>query len=336
MSDLISKESDGVSQSSVKIIPLLILEIVSAFLMSFYFRQLAAGFTGFNLIWFLLGLALFVIFSFLSALFVNELLWPSLAAGLSATVSLAVFYDYFSAGLLGFGLLVFATLVLGIFSLKKELENSLKINFFRLSKIFLSKMTLAIAILFCLFAYFLFFIKTPSLDLGQSGLPISFESFRIFVLKPNEGLIGIFVPNFKFQEPLQTVLAGVLENQLSQSIPNFKDLPDATKETVVVSAIEQEFGDSLDEFFGYQVNLKDSVDKIVYDFLAIKFNQLNQTVKDWMPVGMLVVLFFTIRFLFIPINWLLSVLMFLVYLLLLAVNFINIKSEPRSKEVIII
>lgn len=325
MADLISKENDGVHQSSVKIIPLLILEIVSAFLMSFYFRQLAAGFSVPNLIWFSVGLVLFVIFSFLAALLINELLWPSLAAGLSVIASLAVFYDYFSVVLLGFGLLVFLILVFGMSRLKTDLENTLKINFSHLSKIFLSKITLAMSILFCLFAYFLFSAK--------GGFPVSFESFRVFILKPNEGIISIFVPNFKFQEPLQKVLAGVLENQLSQSIPNFKNLPASVKETVIASAVDQEFGVSLTNALGYQVNLKDSVDKVVYDSLVIKFNQLNPTAKNYIYIGILVVLFFTIRFLFIPINWVLSILMFLAYQLLLAVNFVNIKSESRSKEV---
>lgn len=333
MADLISKANDNASQSSVKIIPLLILEVVSAFLMSFYFRQLATGFTGFNLVWFFVGLVLFIVFSFLVALFINELLWPSLAACLSVTAGLSVFYDYFSAVLLGFGLLVFFILILSVFSLKKDLENALKIDFFRLSKIFLSKMTLALAILFCLFVYFIFSAKTVSLDSGQGGFPISFENFQNFALKPNERLIGVFVPNFKFQESLQTLLAGVLENQLSSTVPDFKNLPSSVKEAALASVIKQEFGDSLDKFFGYPVNIKDSVDKITYDFLAIKFNQLNQVAKDWVVIGMFVALFFTIRFLFIPINWLLSVLMFLIYLLLLAVNFVNIKSEPRSKEV---
>ncbi len=328
MADLISKESDGFHQSSVKIIPLLILEIVSAFLMSFYFRQLVAGFNGPNLIWFLVGLFLFVIFSFLAALFINELLWSSLAAGLSVIASLAVFYDYFSAVLVGFGLLVFLILVWGISRLRTDLENTLKINFFHLLKIFLSKITLAAAILFCLFAYFLFSAK--------GGFPISFESFRVFILKPNEGIIGIFVPNFKFQEPLQTVLTGVLEKQLVETIPNFRNLPASIKETAIASAIQQEFGVSLNKVLGYQVDLKDPVDKVIYDSLLIKFNQLNPTAKNWMYIGIFVVLFFTIRFLFIPVNWLLSILMFLIYQLLLAVKFVSIKSESRSKEVFVI
>ncbi|MDP3052846.1 MAG: hypothetical protein Q8N22_02750 [bacterium] len=325
MADLISKESGGFNQSSVKIIPLLFLEIVSAFLMSFYFRQLMTGFSVLNLIWFSAGLALFVIISFLAALFVNELLWSSLAAGLSVIVSLAVFYDYFSVVLLGFGFLIFLILVWGISRLKTDSDNTLKINFSHLSKIFLSKITLATAILLCLFAYFLFSAK--------GGFPISFESFRVFILKPNEGIISIFVPNFKFQEPLQKVLAGVLENQLSQSIPNFKNLPASVKETVIASAVDQEFGVSLTKALGYQVNLKDSVDKVVYDSLVIKFDQLDPTAKNWIYIGVFVALFFTIRFLFIPINWVLSILMFLIYQLLLAVKFVSIKSESRSKEV---
>jgi len=326
MTDLISKENNNFYHSPFKIIPLLVLEIASAFVLSFYFRQLAAGFTVPNLIWFSVGLVLFVIFSFFAALFINELLWSSLAAGFSVIAGLAVFYDSFLPALVGLGFLVFFILVWGIYRAKTELENTLKIDFFHLSKVFLSKIALAIAVLLCFFSYFLFSAK--------GGFPISFESFRIFVLKPNERIISIFVPNFKFQEPLQNVLAGVLENQLSQSIPNFKNLPASTKETIIASAVDQEFGVSLTKVLGYQVNLKDSVDKVVYDSLVIKFYQFSPAAKNWMYIGILVSLFFVIKLLFIPVNWLLSILIFLVYQLLLAVNFVNIKSESRSKEVI--
>lgn len=327
MTDLISKEN-GIYQSPFKVVPLLVLEIGSAFLMSFYFRQFLAGSSVSGLIWFLVGLCLFIIFSFLSALFISGLIWSSLAAGLSVIASLAVFYDHFSTVLVVSNIFIFLIFVWGIYKLRSELEDTMKIKISRLVKVFLPKITLGLAIMISLFSYFL-------LPAGN-GFPVSSENFQSFVLKPNEGLISIFVPNFKFQMPIQTVLAGLLEPQLAKEVPNYKNLPAAAKEIILESAIRQQFLDRLEKSLGTKIDAKEPVGQAIYDSLATKFGQLDDAVKNWITIGIFVILFFTIQFIFIPIRWLLSLLLFPIYLLLLAVNFANIRLESRSKEVLVL
>jgi len=326
MADLLSKENE-IYQSPVKVAFLLILEIGSAFLMSFYFRQFAADFGSQKLILFLVGLILFLTFSFFSALFIRGFLWSGLAVGLSLVAGLAVFYDYFSPVLIVFGFFIFWVFFWGIGGLRFESENSLKIKISRLLKIFLAKASLGTAILISLFCYFLFS--------AGSDFPISFENLQ-FLLKPNEKLLAIFIPEFSFQKPLQTVLAGVLEQQLAPKIPNFEKLPASAKSIIIEEAVRQEFLAGLEQFLGIRINPRDSVDRVIYDSLKIKFNQLGETVKKWIIIGVFVALFFAIRFLFIPLNWLLSAVIFLIYLVLLALNFASIRLESRSKEVLII
>jgi hypothetical protein len=277
------------------------------------------------LIWFLVGLVLFLTFSFFSALFIRGLLWPSLAAALSLVAGLVVFYDYFSPALIVFGFFIFLVFFWGISALKVDLENSLKIKIFRLLNIFLTKASLGTAILISLFCYFLFSVK--------GDFPISFENLQ-FLLKPNEKLLAIFVPGFSFQKPLQTVLAGVLEQQLVAKVPDFEKLPASAKSIIIEEAVRQEFLAGIEQFLGTRINPRDSVDRVIYDSLKIKFNQLGETIKRWIIIGVFVALFFVIRFLFIPINWLFSVVVFLIYLVLLALNFASIRMESRSKEVI--
>jgi hypothetical protein len=325
MSDLISnnKENDFI-QSPFKVIPLLVLEVVFAFLMSFYFRQLLTN--GIGLGWFLVGFFLFITFSFLSALFLNKMLWSSLAAGLSVIASFVVFYDYFSTVLIISGIFIFLIFVWGIRELKLEIENTLKINFFRLVKVFLNKITLGLAIMFCVFGYFL-------LPTG-SGFPVSFKNFQAYILKPNEPIIGIFVPNFKFETSIQKALINILEPQIIKQIPNYKDLPAAARETILESVIRQQFLDGLEKSSGVKINAQEPVGKIIYDFLVIKFNQLNESIKNLITLGIFVILFFVIQTIFIPVKWLLSFVLFLVYMSLLAVRFAGIRLEQRSKEVL--
>lgn len=327
MADLIANKENDFYQSSVKVISLLFLEIVSAFLMIFYLRQVIVAFNGQNLMLFLAGFGLFIIFSFLSALFINGMLWSSLAAGLSVVASLAVFYDYFSITLIISGLFVFLIFIWAIHSLRSELDNSLKIRFSRLVKIFLAKTTLGLAILITLFYY--------SLASTQGGFLVSFDNFKFLALNPNEKIIGIFIPDFSFQKPLQTVLVGVFEKQLADKIPGFESLPASAKETILKAAVQQQFLDGLEKFFGSKINANDPIDKIIYNVLTIKFNQLSETFKYWITIGIFIILFLIIQFVFIPVKWILVVVLSSVYLLLLALHFARVKIEPRSKEILV-
>lgn len=337
MADLLSKEKeDNFYQPPVKVIPLLFFEIGFAFLMSFGFRQLISNtsLSAGGLFWFLIGLGLFTVFSFLTALLVNGFQWSGLAAGLSVLASLAVFYDYFSTTLIIFGILVFLILIWGISRLRSELTDSLKIRFFRLTQVFLPKIALGVAILLSLFSYLLFSSQASSAGPGQGGFPISFKNFH-FLLKPNEKLVGIFIPDFSFQKPFQIILAGLLKRQLAAKVPSFESLSASAKETMVESVIDEELA-GLKKFLGAEINARDSVDKVIYDSLVKKFSQLDERVKKWIIIGIFFVLFLTIRALFIPVNWLLAIFLFLIYLFLLALNFASVKMEPRSKEIIII
>ena len=144
------------------------------------------------------------------------------------------------------------------------------------------------------------------------------------------------IKDFSFQKPLQTVLAGLLAPQLAAKVPNFENLPASTKEAVLELTIKREFLDGLSKFLGSEINAQDSADKVIYNSLVIKFSQLDEGVKKWIIIGIFVVLFLTIRALFVPVNWLLSIFIFLIYLFLLAFNFVSVKMESRSKEVLMI
>lgn len=331
MADLLSKKNENdFHQSPVKIIPFLVLEVGCAFLMSFYFRQLISQLIGSidspadELFWFLIGLGLFIVFSFLNAFFVSGFLGLGLTTALSVLAGLVVFYDYFSTTLLVFGILVFLIFIWGIRGLRSELESCLKIKFFRLAKAFLPKFGLGVAILIAFFGYLLFS--------SRDGFPVSFENFQ-FLLKLNEKPIGVLIKNFSFQKPLQVVLVDLLGQQSAAKIPNFEKLSASAQKIITESVVEQELI-SLNKFLGLKINAQDSVDKVVYDSLITKFNQFDEKAKKWIIIGMFVVLFLIIRALFIPVNWLLSIFAFLIYLFLLALDFVSIKAESRSKEVI--
>jgi hypothetical protein len=51
-------------------------------------------------------------------------------------------------------------------------------------------------------------------------------------------------------------------------------------------------------------------------------------------LGLFFVLFLIIKFLFMILTWVFPLVLFLVYLLLTAVNFVSIRLESRSKEVL--
>lgn len=306
------KENE-IYQSSVKVVFLLIFEIGSVFLMSFYFRQLIADFTGWRLIFFLTGLSLFLIFSFFASLLVRSFVWSSLSMGLAVAASFAVFYDYFSPILIFSGLIIFLIFLWGIKELRSAAEGSLKISFFRLAKVFLIKAGLGLAAMLTIFCYFL----TPA-----ENFPLSFKTFQILV-KSNEKLVAIFIPDFRFEKSVKDNFVGFIEKQLAAKIPGFELLPLAAKTAAINEVIKN-----------FPVNTGEPTDQSFFNFLQTKFNQTSKSVQKLIVIGLFICLFLIIQFLFIVLKWFFPIILFLIYLFLSAVNFINIRIESRDKEVV--
>lgn len=312
MGDLLVKEKENdIYQSPIKVVFLLIFEIGSAFLMSFYFRQLITDFTIRKLVLFLTGLSLFLIFSFFASLLVRGFIWLGLGAGLAVAMGLAVFYDYFSPTLIVSGLIIFLIFLWAISGLRSAVEDFLKIRFFHLAKVFLAKATLGAAVMLTIFCYFLW----PAAD----GFPLSLKNFQ-FLLKSNEKLVAIFVPNFRFEKPLKEIL--------------LEKLPAPAKGTAIEGMVLKEFLAGWEKFLGFKINPADSADKVIFDSLKTKFDQTNEETKKMIVVGVFICLFLLIECLFIPLKWIFPIILFLIYSFLSAVNFVSIKLESRSKEII--
>jgi hypothetical protein len=299
MADLLVKEKENdIYQSPVKVVFLLVFEVGSAFLMSFYFRQTIVDFSIQKLVFFLIGLSLFLIFSFFTSLLVEGFIWSSLGVGLSIAASFAVFYDYFSSILVFFGLIIFLIFLWAVSELRSAAADSLKIRFFHLAKVFLAKAVLAVALALTIFCYFL---------LPFDGFPLSFKNFQ-FLLKSNEKLVAVFIPNFSFEKTLKEILS--------------EKLPAEIKGTGLEEII----------FLGFKINAADPVDKIIFDSLKTKFVQMNERTQKIIIISLFVCLFLIIQFLFIVLRWIFPIILFLIYLFLSAVNFVAIKLESTSKE----
>lgn len=312
MADLLAKEKENdIYQSPLKVVPLLVLEVVAAFSMSFYFRQLIIDFTTPKLVLFLTGLSSFLIFSFFSSLLVRGFFWSALGAGLAVAASLAVFYDYFSPTLIISGLIIFLIFLWAIRELRLAVDDSLKIRFFHLAKVFLARATLGLAVALAIFGYFLL----PAAD----GFPLSFKNFQ-FLLKPNEKLVAIFIPNFRFEKPLKEIL--------------LEKLPAEVKGTAIEGMVQEEFLAGWEKFLGFKINPADSVDKVFFNSLKTKFDQMSEGTKRLTVIGVFISLFFLIELVFIPLKWVFPLILFLIYTFLSAINFVTIRLESRSKEFI--
>jgi len=316
MADLLAKENQNeLYQPPFKVILLLVLEISSAFLMSFYFRQLITDSSGLKLILFLVGLVLFLVFSFFTSLLIKSFIWPSLGLLLATVASLVVFYDYFSQLFIVAALFIFLIFLWAARALRRAAEDSLKIRFFQLAKTFLVKADWGLILMLTLFCYFL---------LPANGLPLSFKNFQLLV-NPSEKLVAIFIPGFQFEKSFQDNLSGLLEKQLAVQVPGFEKLPAATK----TAALEQTFKD-------FPFDVQSPADQSIFDFLKNKFSQMDTSTQNWIIIGFFIILLLVVKFLFIFWQWILPPIIFMVYLFLSAINFVSIELESRDKEVVVL
>lgn len=323
MSDLLNQQNKN--RGGIKIFVLAVLEIGSAFGFGFFSQQLLFSPNLQNLSFFLISLTLFLISGFFIALLIKETFWSSLIFFLASGTALSVFYRNFSANLIIVGLVIMWLFLLwGRNRTRAELNDSAKVRFFRLTKIFLSKTVFGTAV----FLAFTVYLTTTSKD-----FPVSFPYFQL-LLRPGEKTLALFMPDFNLQNPLQIALTQLAETQLAKTVPDFDELPPLNKNVLIKEIVQEGFLKPIEVFAGASVDPTEPTDKTIFNILQTKFGQLNDKTKTAVTVGIFVFFFLLLKTCLLPLKWLSALIGYFIYLLLLAFNFIDVSLEAGSKEVI--
>lgn len=317
---LLNKTTDEVEvdRSVAKIVILAAIAIIFSFAFGYFLKAfIVHGQWNFLLISFFIALG-FLTFFLLEVFFIKAFRIVSFIIFLQTLAILAPFYDHLSKTV-AFGTLIsFLIFLLGIYIGRAELDNMLKIKFWRISKKTLPKAITGLA-LFSSIVY-----------VGISG----FEQKQFFISQNNFEKIMKFVPGFDFSLPVETLIKNFAIKQV-ESNAQFELLPESMKKKLIdqsVKDLEKEISD----FVGIPLNLKLKASEVLYQVIVEKYTKLPENVKLFTPAAIGLIIFLTIVSLSWPIRLIVTTVAFLIYEICLALGFGTIIMEGRSREIIVL
>lgn len=316
-------------QSISKIIVLAALGIIFSFFFGYFLKLFIFESRTVFLLASFSSLLFFLTIFLLGAFFVKSRTKTGQIILLESLAFLAAFYDQLSTNVAIGVLASFLILLWANYSGRLELENTLKIRFWRVGKKVLPKAIAALAL----------FVGVAYVSIGGvSGEKDFFISQSVFekMLSPviNMKIVQNFLPGFDSSLPTGELIKNLAKSQIEQN-SQMKLLPEAVKKQLInqtAKELEKKFSD----FLGVPINPKTKTSEALYQAMVNKFAALPENIKTAVPVGVAVLIFLTIISLSLPIRWLASILAYFAYEICLALGFSVIMLEGRSREIIIL
>ncbi|OGM89356.1 hypothetical protein A3J77_02265 [Candidatus Wolfebacteria bacterium RBG_13_41_7] len=322
--------TDGVSldRSKVKIIILAFFGVVFSFTSGFFLQVFMLNGGGNNLLLSSMA-ALGFMAEFVICVFFIKTGWIlNLAVFIQSLAFFALFYDRLSV-MVGVGAAIgFLFFISGIYAGRSELENTLEIKFWKISKKALPKTIAGIGI-------FAGVVCASFINIDSKDFFIPRDAFNAVVAPiTDSGLLEKIVPGFDFTGSTEETIRSIAMREIENN-PQLKLLPDSIKEELLGKAV-QEVKNQATGLAGTQLNFQNKLSDTIYDFLAVKFYSLPENILNSTPILIAIFIFLVIISLVWPIRLAAAFISFLLYETLLALGFGAIILEGRSKENIIL
>lgn len=225
-------------------------------------------------------------------------------------------------------LMVFLLLVSGNYGGYSELQNSLKVKFWRVSRAVLPKAILGLIIFGT--AVYAGNFSGPSAD----KFFVSEQAFEKIITVSATTFIQKFLPEFNLSLSVQDLIAKMAENQIERN-PQFKILPNSLKKQLVNQATA-ELKERTLELAGSPVDFQKNPGRAIYGVLVLKFNQLTSRAKAIVAAIVAALLFLTAIGFAWPIRILMTIVALIIYEMFLAFGLAMVALEGRSREIIIL
>jgi len=312
-----------IESSLWKSLTLGILSAFSAFGFSYFLHQLISSASA-N-VWpvFIFLFVFSVLFLFKVILITNPRMvywW-----GLLDTVALSLFFVFNLASIWVIFSFVFSALFLfwsGYYG-KKEADNYLKMRFFRLGKVVLSRFFTAISF-FVAFSYVSIF-ATGSVSLIS-------KDFLNSSLNSGSSLVSSFYPNFSFDSTLRSNIESIISDQIDK-----KDglLVSPEQKNLEVNRGVLIYTKSLSETIGLPVDIDSKTSDFIHSILTFKFSELVKNYGLVAYFALVFIIFLILRSAAYLFYWPILILSFPFFHILRAFGFYAVLLETRSKEVIV-
>lgn len=278
-----------------------------------------------------LGRANLIIFFECLALAAGALFAPALSADRLFSGLAAGFSEKITQITPIFGLAFFAAFLLFIFGNYggyAELQNSLKVKFWRVSRAVLPTAILGLIIFGT--AVYAGNFSGPSAD----KFFVSEQAFEKIITVSAAPFIQKFFPEFGLSLSVQDLIAKMAENQVERN-PRFKILPNSLKKQLVNQATA-EFKERTLELAGSPVDFQKNPGRAIYGVLVFQFNQLTSRAKTIVVAIVAALLFLTAIGFAWPIRILMTIGALVIYETFLALGFAMVALEGRNREIVVL
>ncbi|OGM93098.1 hypothetical protein A2372_01630 [Candidatus Wolfebacteria bacterium RIFOXYB1_FULL_54_12] len=242
------------------------------------------------------------------------------------SLALTAFFFSFTAPVMTLFVIVYLLLLTASYGGRKILDNTLKIDFWNISKLVAPKGIIAVTLLVSVFI-------PLHLQEHRDELPLSLATFDK-VLASSNVFIRRFYQDFDSSQSVEQMARAATERQLA-SIPQAKNLSPRERELLIGKAM-QDFYDQLFGYTGVKIDPKSPLSDAAYGVLQEKFTGMGDNAKLWIYVIFGSIVFVSIASIMMPIRILVALLAWVVYETLIALGFARVSIESRSKEVLLL
>lgn len=312
-----SSEVAEVDRSIVKIVAIVSSAVIFAALFSYFLIR-------FNFVYSLIAIILFLVVFALQAFFIKD--WGVILFAVFFEVfAIAVpFYQSFSLLLAGLFFLFSFFLFFAVLSGRRELQNALNVPFFKVAKSVLIGSIVAVILLVS--SIFIF---------GGIGSELATEENFQAALDPVIApVMWSVIPNSSPEMSLKSIISGFVKKQL-QDTDQFKVLSESAKNDYLNKVVEEE-AKAIQRSLTVPLNFNKSISQNIYTVAFTLVNSKKPQEKDYFGLLVLVTIWLTVgsiaSIFYIPV----AIMTYIVYEILLAVEFAVVQYETRSREIIIL
>lgn len=217
--------------------------------------------------------------------------------------------------------------------IKKKSEELLRLKWQRVTKGGLSFLITGLALFLSLSYYF-----------SQEQKFFLSEKLISLLLKPTTPIVQLYYPNFSwemdFESFSQTILQEKIEKALEESLGGYrKILPPGLIEKQKKELLSQNlesFHSQLEKSLGITISSQDKLSQIIFKAISSRFNLLSPVWHRYFQIFFVFLLFLFLRFLGIFFLWIAQFFGYLIFEIFLALNFLSLVYEPRTKETVVL
>lgn len=274
-----------------------------------------------SLFYFVVVIAVFLVIDSLQIFIPKAPGWSFLFFVSESAALLSFFYNFQTEIILAAFVLILIFLEAGEIFGKKELDNGLKIKFFRSVRIKLAYVATALSV-------FLVLVYVPIWKPGD--LFFSKSDFEKIMGRMAE--IAGLPEDFSIGSLITMILK--VQTKESEVLKSLSPELRIQAEEQAIKASAEQFLKSFGGALGKDVKFNDSASSVVYDFIISSLNKWASKFGKRLVWGWAVLAFFVLRGIGTIFNWGVAIISFIFYNLLLAFNFFYVKNEQVVKEVV--